>query len=107
MSCRVWFTDTARSDLRAIAFHIAELSKDKALALRFVKQLREQTDVLRRFPECGAIPKDRLLKSSGYRFLSYKEYLIFYLYQKPENTVYIMAVFSAKRDYMRVMRKYL
>lgn len=106
MSCRVVFTDTARADLRDIAFRIAELAKDKALAVRFVHELQEQTRILEQFPESGALPKDRILKSNGYRFLSHKEYLLFYLYRKSENTAYILAVFHGKRDYLRVIRKY-
>lgn len=107
MSCQIVFTDTAKSDLREIAISIAELAKDKNIAIRYVKELQESTRVLETFPESGAIPRDRILKSSGYRFLTHKDYLLFYLYEKAENRVYIMAVFHGKRDYMRVMKKYL
>ncbi|MBE6971755.1 MAG: type II toxin-antitoxin system RelE/ParE family toxin [Ruminococcaceae bacterium] len=107
MSCQIVFTDTAKSDLREIAISIAELAKDKNIAIRYVKELQESTKILETFPESGAIPRDRILKSSGYRFLTHKDYLLFYLYEKAENRVYIMAVFHGKRDYMRVMKKYL
>ena len=98
MSCQIVFTDTAKSDLREIAFNLAELSKDKKLAIRYVKELQEQTKILQQFPESGAIPKDRVLKSNGYRFLAHKDYLIFYLYNKQENRAYIMAIFNGKRE---------
>ena len=39
MSCKVIFTDTARSDLLDIARSLVENSKDKALAVRFVREL--------------------------------------------------------------------
>ena len=107
MSCPIVFTDTAKSDLRKIAVYIAERAQDKQIALRFVKELQETTKILETFPESGAIPRDRVLKSSGYRFLSHKDYLLFYLHEKAENRVYIMAVFNGKRDYMRVMKKFL
>lgn len=107
MSCQIVFTDTAKSDLREIAISIAELAKDKNIAIRYVKELQESTKILETFPESGAIPRDRILKSSGYRFIAHKDYLLFYLYEKAENRVYIMAVFQGKRDYMRVMKKYL
>ena len=107
MSCQIVFTDTAKSDLREIAVYIAERAQDKNVAIHFVKELRETTAVLKRFPESGAIPRDRVLKSSGYRFLSHKDYLLFYLYEREENRVYIMAIFNGKRDYMRVMKKFL
>ncbi len=107
MNCQVKFTATAKEDLRGIAYYIAEQSKDKEIAACFVKQLQEKCKILEEFPESGAIPKDRVMMSAGYRFLVHKEYLIFYNYEKAENTAYILAVFNAKRDYMRVMKKFL
>ena len=107
MSCQIIFTDTAKADLRDIAVYIADISKDKNLAIRFVTELQKETEILKQFPESGAIPKDRVLKSNGYRFLVHKDYLLFYLYQKEENKAYVMAVFNSKRDYMRVMTKFL
>ena len=80
MSCQIVFTDTAKSDLREIAISIAELAKDKNIAIRYVKELQESTKILETFPESGAIPRDRILKSSGYRFIAHKDYLLFYLY---------------------------
>lgn len=107
MSCSVKLTLTAKEDLRGIAFYIAEQSKDKAIAANFVRELSEKCKVLEEFSESGSVPKDRILMSAGYRFLTYKDYLIFYKYEKEENTAYILAVFNAKRDYMRVMKKFL
>lgn len=107
MNCSVLFTDTAKADLRETALRIADLTRDKKFALEFVRKLQERTKILEQFPESGGIPRDRVLKSNGYRFLVYKDYLIFYQYKRAENRVYIMAVFHGKRDYMRVIRKYL
>jgi len=104
---KIIFTDTAKADLREIALYIAEQSKDRNIAIRFVKELQERTNILADFPESGSIPRDRVLKSMGYRFLTHKDYLLFYLYEKQQSTVYVMAIFNGKRDYMRVMKKYL
>ncbi len=107
MSCKVILTDTAKSDLLEIARGVAALSKDKALAVRFVRELQEETKRLEQFPESGAVPRDRVLKSSGYRFLVHGDYLLFYLYKKEEQAAYVMAVFNGKRDYFRVMKDFL
>ena len=107
MSCKVIFTDTAKSDLLDIARSLAEISKDKAFAVRFVRELQQETTRLEQFPESGAVPRDRVLKSGGYRFLVHGEYLLFYLYKREENAAYVMAVFHGKRDYVRVMREFL
>lgn len=107
MSFKVKFTDTAKEDLRNIAFYIAEQSGDKKTAINFVNELREKTKILESFPECGAIPEDRIMKNLDYRFLVHKEYLIFYHFKKQENTSNILSIFNAKRDYSRVMRKFI
>lgn len=107
MSYKVKFTDTAKEDLRIIATYIAEQSKDKKIAINFVNELREKTKALETFPESGAIPDDRILKNLGYRFLVHKDYLIFYHYTPEDNTSYILSIFNSKRDYSRVMRRFV
>ena len=62
---------------------------------------------LETLPNGGALPKDRVLLSTGYRYISHKNYIIFYLVDETEKTLRIMAIFNEKKDYMRVMRKYI
>ena len=107
MSFQVKFTDTAKEDLRSIATYIADQSKDKTIAINFVNELREKVKILESFPESGAIPDDRMMKNLEYRFLVHKDYLIFYHYAPKEETSYILAIFNARRDYSRVMRKFI
>ena len=98
-------TDTAKSDLREIAFGIYEISKDPDIAVHFVMELEEQCNILNSQPDSGAVPKDYVLKALGYRFLVYKHYLVFYITNTDEKTVSIHAVFNEKLDYFRYMRK--
>ena len=107
MNYQVEFVDTAKEDLRSLAYRLAELSKDKELAKRFVRELQQSCKMLEAFPESGALLRDRILRSSGYRFLAFTDYLTFYTIDKEKRAVYIAAVFNGKKDYMRVMRKYI
>lgn len=107
MNYRVRLTDTAKQDLRDIAFWIADQSKDIRTARQFVAELRSECKKLELFPEAGSFPKDRILRSSGYRFTVHGNYLIFYVISKETGTVDVMAIFNAKKDYMRVMSKYI
>ena len=75
--------------------------------MNFVNILREKTKILASFPEIGSIPDDKVMKSMGYRYLVHKEYLIFYHYEAKQKMSYILAVFHSRRDYTRVMRKFL
>lgn len=97
------FTDTATNDLRDIAFYIATNAKNVEVAVRFVNELQNRCEQLIEFPNSGAFPKDSVLKSFGYRFLTHKRYLICYIVNEQEKTVYISAIFNAKKDYMRVL----
>ena len=101
------FTDRAKEDLREIAFGIAEVSKNVDLAINFVREMQKSIVILKEFPNIGAVPRDRILKALGYRFLTFKDYLIFYTTDAENLTVYIIAVFHSKLDYMKVMSKYL
>ena len=107
MNYTVVVTDTAKQDLREIAFWIAEQSKDIETSKRFVSELKAACCKLDTFPDSGALPKDRILKSMGYRFIVHKDYLIFYLVDEVSATVNVMSIFNAKKDYMRVMRKFI
>ena len=104
MSWQVIMTDTAKSDLREIALWIYEQSGEPDTAISFVTALRDKCRSLESQPESGAVPKDYVLKSLGYRYLIYKHYLVFYLTDISEKKVYIHAFFNEKLDYFRVMK---
>ncbi len=105
MRCKIQMTETAIADFKKIALDILDVSKDAETALNFVTALRAEVERLADFPQAGAIPDDRNLVCRGYRFLIYKEYLIFYTFEEGSDTVYIKAAFNAKRDYKRVLRE--
>jgi plasmid stabilization system protein ParE len=105
MKWDVLMTDTAKDDLREIALYLYDQSGDAEIAASFVMELQEQCLALESFPERGAVPKDYVLKALGYRYLAYKHYLIFYLTDITNHTVYIHAFFNEKQDSFRHMRK--
>ena len=105
MKYAIKITDTAKGHLRDIAVYIAEQSKEKEVAKKFVGELVAECDMLETFPNGGANPDDRLLVSMGYKFLIHKDYLIFYTVEEANKAVYIQAIFNAKKDYKRFMKK--
>ncbi len=107
MSYQVLFTLTAKQDFRDIALNISDVSQNIDIAVNFVNEMQKICDQLIDFPESGALPNDRVLRSLGYRFLIYKDYLMFYTVDHERETVYIQAAFNAKRDYTRVLKKML
>ncbi len=107
MKYAVVITDTAKQDLREIAVWIANQSKNIETAKRFVNELRERCQALYKFPAIGSFPRDHVLKCAGFRFVTHKDYLVFYLIDEENKTVIVMAIFNAKKDYMRVMRNFI
>lgn len=107
MNYEVILTDTAKEDLREIALYLARQTGDKSVAKRFVAELRDKCRELEAFPNSGALPRDRILKSMGYRFVVHKNYLLFYLVDDEKKTVSVMAIFNGKRDYLRVMSGFI
>lgn len=107
MSYQLRITETAKQDLREIAFYITERSMDNEIAKRFVVELREQCNRLTEFPQGGAMPKDRILRSFDFRYIVHKNYLIFYSIDEAQQIVSVLAIFNAKKDYLRIMRKFI
>jgi plasmid stabilization system protein ParE len=105
MNYSINITDTAKGHLRDIALYIAEQSKDREIAKKFVQELEVECYTLSEMPNKGANPDDRLLVSMDYKFLIHKDFLIFYTIEDLNKTVYIQAIFNAKKDYKRFMKK--
>ena len=107
MKYELLFSATAAEDLKEIACDIYSVSGSKESALKYIEGIREECRALELFPESGALPKDRILLSAGYRFVVYKGYLAFYKVDDENRRVIVSAVFNGKRDYSRYMNKYL
>lgn len=107
MSYRVRLAETAKQDLREIAFSIADQAKDREIARSFVNELRASCNRLVDFPQAGAFPKDHVLRSMEYRYIVHKGYLIFYAIDETEKVVNILAIFNERRDYLRVMSRFI
>ena len=107
MSYTIVISDTAKEDLREIAVWLAKQSKDIDVAKHFVNELRDRCNELKDFPSIGSFPRDYVLKSLGYRFVTHKDYLIFYLIDEGDKLVNVMAIFNAKKDYIRVMKNFI
>ena len=40
-------------------------------------------------------------------YITHKGYLIFYIVDEPEKAVSILAIFNARKDYLRVMSRFI
>ncbi len=90
---------TARRDLEEIIEYLNTLSKDAAL--RYYDELVKEISSLNHMPERYPHPRDVALAAKGYRFLTVKNYLVFYVVTG--DTVQIRRILYAKRDYIHLL----
>lgn len=104
MSYRIIYAITATQDLKEIGARIAKRAHNLDIAKKFINELRETCKLLEVYPERGALPKDRLLKNVGFRFITHGDYLIVYYVDKELQIVYITTIVNTKQDYIRILR---
>ena len=90
---------SARRDLEEIIEYLNTLSKDAAL--RYYDELVKEISSLTHMPERYPHPRDIALAAKGYRFLTVKNYLVFYVVTG--DTVQIRRILYAKRDYIHLL----
>ncbi len=105
MSYEIEVTATAKQNYTDIAFYLYEESKSVDIAVKFIRELQADVERLREFPKSGALPKDRILLATDYRYLVHGNYLTFYTIDEKSKKIYISAVFNAKEDYKRVLSR--
>ena len=98
------FTESAINDLRNISLYIYEYSKSIATATHFIKKIKEACLILEKFPEAGSIPRDKVLRSMNYRFISYDNYVIFYYFDEEKSISFILSFFNSKQDYINIIK---
>ena len=90
---------TAKQDLGEVIGYLNTLSPDAAL--RYYDLLVEEIASLSKMPERCPRPKDLALAAKGYRYLTVKNYLVFYAVVG--DTVQIRRILYARRDYWALL----
>ena len=90
---------TARRDLEEIIEYLNTLNKNAAL--KYYDELVKEISSLAHMPERCPHPRDIALAAKGYRFLTVKNYLVFYVVIG--DTVQIRRILYAKRDYIHLL----
>lgn len=90
---------SAQRDLREIVDYLNTMSEEAAL--RYYDLLISGISSLSSMPERCPHPRDLALAAKGYRYLTVKNYLVFFIVN--DSTVQIMRIIYAKRDYTRLL----
>ena len=90
---------SAQRDLQEIVDYLNTLSADTAL--RYYDLIVSEISSLSSMPLHFPHPRDLSLAAKGYRYLTVKNYLVFYIVSG--DTVQIHRILYARRDYSRLL----
>lgn len=90
---------SAERDFKNIIDYLNTLSKDTAL--KYYDTIIEKISSLENFPNRCPYVRDTFLKAKGYRYLTVKNYYIFY--RIVGDTVYVYRIIYDKQDYLSLL----
>ena len=99
MNRKIVFSKKSELQIEEIYQYVLSKSNDEDTAKRFVNELIDKTEILKTQAFVGRQLEiiDNIV--TQYRFLVYKDYLIFY--RVDENKVYIDRILNSKMDYVK------
>ena len=99
MNRKIVFSKKTELQIEEIYQYVLSKSNDEDTAKRFVNELIDKTEILKTQAFVGRQLEiiDNIV--TQYRFLVYKDYLIFY--RVDENKVYIDRILNSKMDYVK------
>ena len=98
MKWEVEYTDSARLDLKGIYGHIADVLLEPSIAQKLSDRIMDTADSLDNMPFRHRLCDYEPWRSRGWRFVPVNYYLIFYLPDESQNTVFIMRIIYGERD---------
>ncbi len=105
MERAIVFSKKSELQIDEIYQYVYNASNDKETAKKFVNELLDKTEILKKHAFVGRQLEliDNIV--TQYRFIRYKDYLIFY--RVDDKKVYIDRILSSKQDYVNEFTKEL
>lgn len=101
MAYKVIVTASAEKDLDAILRYMVEELCNIEAATSFVEEVEEKYGVLSENPYAYEAMRHALLKQRGYRRAVIANYVMVYMANEEESSIYIMRFFYGRQDYMQ------
>ena len=102
MQRTIEYSPRAQKDLDGIWDYIEKELCNPSAAQNTVEGIMDKVDILMSFPEAGVKLEFENGLNSGYRYVSFKNYLAIYRLRS-DDIVYIDRVIYSGRDYMRIL----
>lgn len=104
MKYDIEITETAQRDFENIYLYISENLCNKQAAVRLISMLDKNIRSLSDIPEGYPLADDEYLRNIGLRFVSVKNYLIFYTVNLSKKKVYMLRILYEKRNWVNILR---
>ncbi len=101
---KIIVTAPAEKDLRDAVSYISNELKNKQAAFNLLTLVEETVNSLTDMPERYAVVDDEILSREGFRFITIKNYLLFYIVRKETQTVVIQRFLYARRDWTNILK---
>lgn len=100
---KVFLTDSAKADLNHIIDYPPECGASVDAVKGYLSTIKEAVLSLSSFPFRGSIPKARILKLQGYRFLVVENHLVFYKVSEDGSNVIVYRILHQKTNYRHLL----
>ena len=100
---KVIIQQSAEYDLNSIVEYIAISLKEKEIAIKLYKKIKEGINSLQASPGRCAIVDEKRLKSMGIRRLLVDNYSVFNYVDNSNNTVHILRILYNKRNWKKLI----
>ena len=100
---RIELTDKAKKDMLEIYAYISDNLKEPNVAGKLLDKIEREILKLKTMPMRHAIERDEQLKLRKLRKIIVDNYLVFYTVHEKSETVFIVRVLYARRDWMNLL----
>jgi len=100
---RIEIAGKAKQDLREIYLYVANTLQEPDIAIKLIDKLETEILTLKNMPMRCAPYRDEQLKRRNLRKLIVDNYLVFYTIYEKNQTVFIVRILYARRDWINLL----
>ena len=102
----VYWTSLAQEDLAATITYILVVLKAPTAAQNLLEEIEKETSVLSENPYIHPLAYDGWIAEKGIRHLLVKNYFIFYSLNENTQTITVIRMLYARRDWIQLLKGY-
>ena len=99
----VLITDEASNDIKGIADYISSGLREPALALKLISRFNDAISSLEDMPQRCSLVADEILAQQGIRKMLVENYIVLYVIDETEGTVYVIRILYNRRDWKSII----